>query len=91
MTFGRVVDHPQRDALNAATKRNGDVLANHPFFTGPAIASGKLRAVTHEKVDGVVCAFAAVGDDVTALRRAAGAEPRDFLGGRVGWPFGFWP
>ena len=53
-----------------ATKRNRDMFANQTFCARFAGASGKLRAVTDEKVDGVGCAFGAVLDGVTALRRA---------------------
>ena len=71
---GRIVDQPQRHALNVATKRNSDVLINKTFFASLAGASGELRAVTDKEIDGVGCAFGAVLDGVAALRRARGGD-----------------
>ena len=70
----RVVDQPQRHALNVASERNRDVLANQSFCASLAGASGEFRAVADEEIDSVNRACGAVLDGVAALRRAAGAD-----------------
>ena len=77
------VDQAQRDALNMAAKSNRDMLANHPFYARFAIASGEFRAVTDKEIDGVVCAFRAIGDGVAALGRAARPDKEAFLAGAL--------
>jgi hypothetical protein len=74
----RVIRQTQRHTLNVATERNRDVLTDIALFCAFAVTAGIFQTVADKEGDKIACAFGAVLNVVTTLRRAAGFDGQAF-------------